>query len=91
VPMLMGRMHQYGLKNIAEIAPNGIEYELKRRYYAIAGTAYRPAIATLTSLVPTTQILFGNDDPFVPFESVFGATLYSDNLRMISEVTTSCP
>jgi predicted TIM-barrel fold metal-dependent hydrolase len=66
VPMLVGRMRQYGPKNIAEKAPNGIEYELKRHYYDIAGTAYAPAIAALKSLVPTTQILFGSDDPFVP-------------------------
>lgn len=66
VPMLLGRMHQYGPRNIAEKAPNGIEYELKRHYYDIAGTAYKPAIAALTSLVPTTQILFGSDDPMVP-------------------------
>jgi predicted TIM-barrel fold metal-dependent hydrolase len=64
--MLLGRMQQYGPKNIAEKAPNGIEYELKRLHYDIAGTAYRPAIAALTSLVPTTQILFGSDNPFVP-------------------------
>ena len=64
--MLLGRMHQYGPKDIPEKAPNGIEYELKRLYYDIAGTAYRPAIAALTSLVPTTQILFGSDNPFVP-------------------------
>jgi 6-methylsalicylate decarboxylase len=66
VPMLLGRMYQYGPKNIAEIAPNGIEHELKRLHYDIAGTAYRPAIAALTSLVPATQILFGSDNPFVP-------------------------
>ena len=59
-------MHQYGPKGIAEKAPNGIEYELKRLYYDVAGTAYRPAIAALTSLVPTTQILFGSDNPFIP-------------------------
>jgi predicted TIM-barrel fold metal-dependent hydrolase len=66
VPMLLGRMHQYGPKNIGEKAPNGIEYELKRHYYDVAGTAYRPAIAALESMVPATQILFGSDDPFVP-------------------------
>ena len=32
VPMLLGRMHQYGPKDIAEKAPNGIEFELKRLY-----------------------------------------------------------
>src|SRR5262249_35129932 len=31
-----------------------------------AGTAYRPPIAALTSLVATSQILFGSDNPFIP-------------------------
>jgi predicted TIM-barrel fold metal-dependent hydrolase len=75
VPMVLGRMHQYGPKNIAEKAPNGIEYELKRHYYDIAGTAYRPAIAALTSFVPSTQILFGSDNPYVPLaETAEGLT-----------------
>jgi hypothetical protein len=64
--MVMGRLHDYAPKNIAEIAPNGIDYELARLYYDIAGTAYPPAIAALTKLVPVTQILFGSDNPFVP-------------------------
>ena len=66
VPMVYGRMLQYGPKNIAEKAPNGVEYELKRLFYDIAGTAFRPAISALTSLVPTTQILLGSDNPYVP-------------------------
>jgi predicted TIM-barrel fold metal-dependent hydrolase len=66
VPMVYGRMLQYGPKNIAEKAPNGVEYELRRLYYDIAGTAFRPAISALTSLVPTTQILLGSDNPYVP-------------------------
>jgi 6-methylsalicylate decarboxylase len=65
VPMVMGRMYDYAPKNIAEKAPNGIEYELRRLYYDIAGTAYRPAIAALTKLVPVKHILFGSDNPFV--------------------------
>jgi len=65
VPMVLGRLHQYGPKDIAEKAPNGIEYELRRHYYDIAGTAFRPAIAALTSLIPTSQLLFGSDHPHV--------------------------
>jgi 6-methylsalicylate decarboxylase len=75
VPMLLGRMHQYAPKDIAEKAPNGIEFELRRLYYDIAGTAYRPAMAALMQLVPTTQILFGSDNPFVPLrETTQGMT-----------------
>jgi predicted TIM-barrel fold metal-dependent hydrolase len=85
--MLLGRMHQYGPKDIAAKAPNGIEYELKRLYYDIAGTAYRPAIAALTSLVPTTQILFGSDNPFVPLaetaEGMMKLGFSADDLREI--------
>ncbi|HEV2288623.1 MAG TPA: amidohydrolase family protein [Candidatus Acidoferrales bacterium] len=87
VPMLLGRMHQYATKNIADKAPNGIEYELKRLHYDIAGTAFRPAIAALTSLVPTTQILFGSDDPFVPLaetaEGMMKLGFSEDDLRLI--------
>lgn len=65
VPMMAVRMHQYAPQNLADKVPNGIEYELKRLYYDMAGTAYRPAIAALTALVTTTQILFGSDNPFI--------------------------
>lgn len=75
VPMMVGRMLQYAPANIRESAPNGIEYELRRLHYDIAGTAYRPAIAALTSFVPTTQILFGSDHPFIPLaETAEGVT-----------------
>ena len=73
VPMMLGRMHQYAPKNFAERLPNGIEYEIRRLYYDIAGTAFRPAVAALTSIVPTSQILFGSDNPFIPLaETVAG-------------------
>ena len=57
-----------GSKNIAVTAPEGVDYELARLYYDIAGTAYPPAVAALTKLVPVTQILFGSDNPFVPLQ-----------------------
>ena len=66
VPMIQGRLHTYAPPNIADVAPNGIDHELRRLYYDIAGTAHRPAVAALSRLVPATQILFGSDHPFVP-------------------------
>jgi predicted TIM-barrel fold metal-dependent hydrolase len=75
VPMVLGRMQQYAPKNMAETAPKGIEYELRRLYYDIAGTAYRPAIAALTSFIPATQILFGSDNPYVPLAETAGGML----------------
>jgi predicted TIM-barrel fold metal-dependent hydrolase len=66
VPMVADRIRQYASGTLAQRVPKGLEYELKRLYYDIAGTAFRPAIAALTGLVPATQILFGSDSPFIP-------------------------
>ena len=66
MPMVAGRMQQYGPKSFTQKGPHAIEDEVKRLYYDIAGTAFAPAIAALTALVPTTQILFGSDNPYVP-------------------------
>lgn len=66
LPMVAGRIRQYASAALSERVPEGLEYELRRLYYDIAGTAFRPAIAALTNLVPATQILFGSDSPFIP-------------------------
>ncbi len=65
-PMIACRMHQYAPADAAAKAPQGIDFELTRHYYDIAGTAYRPAVAALRSFVPVSQILFGSDHPYVP-------------------------
>jgi len=64
VPIVAARLTQYGPKDLAEKLPRGIDYELKRLYYDIAVSGYRPAIAALTGLIPTSQILFGSDFPY---------------------------
>jgi predicted TIM-barrel fold metal-dependent hydrolase len=48
--------------------PNGFEYELKRLYYEIANSAYQPALAAITSMVPISQIMFGTDFPLVAID-----------------------
>lgn len=67
IPMLAGRISQLGKK-----VPNGVEYELKRLYYEIANSANRSTMAALTNLVPTSQIMFGTDYPFVPIDITAG-------------------
>jgi 6-methylsalicylate decarboxylase len=66
MPMLYGRLHQYAPKDFRDRVPLGIDYEIKRQFYDIGGTAFKPAIAALRSIVPTSQILFGSDNPFIP-------------------------
>ncbi len=67
MPMLAGRIVQLGKrKDLAEKVPQGVEYELQRLYYEIANSANKSAMAALMNLVPTSQIMFGSDHPFVP-------------------------
>ncbi len=67
LPMLAGRLSHYSaeMKDLVDKMPNGIEFELKRLHYDIASSANPPAMAALMKLVPTSQILFGSDYPFV--------------------------
>jgi len=66
LPMVAGRIARQGsaVKELSEKVPNGVEYELKRLYYEIAGSANRPAMSALMNLVPMTQIVFGSDYPW---------------------------
>jgi 6-methylsalicylate decarboxylase len=67
VPMLAGRVVTLTkfLKNIADVAPQGVDYELQRLYYETANSAYAPTMAALLKYVPLKQVLFGTDFPYV--------------------------
>jgi len=51
-------------KNVAARVPNGVEAELKRFYYDTAQAAHPYALASLTKLIPVSQIVFGTDFPY---------------------------
>jgi predicted TIM-barrel fold metal-dependent hydrolase len=69
LPMVAGRIEHYSaLPAFKDKVPNGFATELKRLHYEIANSAHRPAIAALTSMVPTSQILFGSDFPLVAID-----------------------
>jgi predicted TIM-barrel fold metal-dependent hydrolase len=66
VPYLAGRIIQMSgqQKNLPQIAPQGIEAELKRLYYEIACNTHPASMAALMKLAPREQIMFGTDYPF---------------------------
>ena len=51
-------------KALAPRTPNGVAYELKRFFYDTAQAAHPFALASLTKLVPVSQIVFGTDFPY---------------------------
>lgn len=66
IPALAGRIvnGSKSRKDLADIAPEGIERELRRLHYDTANSASAPAMAALLKLVPASQVLFGSDFPY---------------------------
>jgi predicted TIM-barrel fold metal-dependent hydrolase len=53
-------------EEIAHRLPNGAVFELRKLYYDIANSTNPSSMAALMNLVPTSQMLFGTDFPYVP-------------------------
>jgi len=66
LPFLTERFVRLPLINkaLAGRVPHGVEHELKRFYYDTAQAAHPYALASLTRLVPASQIVFGTDFPY---------------------------
>lgn len=66
LPFLTERFVRLPLINKALVArvPNGVEHELRRFHYDTAQVAHPYALASLTKLVPVSQIVFGTDFPY---------------------------
>jgi predicted TIM-barrel fold metal-dependent hydrolase len=48
-----------------KVVPRGIDYELQRLYYDTANAGHKPNMAALLAYVPSTQVLFGTDYPYL--------------------------
>lgn len=48
-----------------EVAPQGIDHELKRLFYETANGYHAPNMAALLAYVPISQVMFGTDYPYV--------------------------
>ena len=66
LPFLTERLVRLPVQNPAmqPRVPRGVLTELKRFFYDTAWSAHPMALASLTKLVPATQILFGSDYPY---------------------------
>ena len=71
IPMLAGRVNFFhgNAKNAAMFAPNGIEAELKRLYYDTANATHPAPMAALLKLIPSTQVVYGSDYPYVAMDT----------------------
>ncbi len=65
MPILARRIVRTFPKDLASQVPNGVIYELKRQFYDTASASDPTALSALMSIVPTSQILFGSDFPFI--------------------------
>ena len=65
LPMLANRIARLFPKNLAAQAPNGVLYELRRHYYDTASASNPTSLSALMNLIPSSQILFGSDFPFL--------------------------
>ena len=67
IPFLAGRIvtQTKFIKTLNEVAPHGVDAELKRLHYETANAAYAPTMAALLKYVPLDNIMFGSDFPYV--------------------------
>jgi predicted TIM-barrel fold metal-dependent hydrolase len=64
-PMLANRMSRSFPKDLAAQAPNGALYEMRRQYYDTASASNSTTLNALLSVIPSSQVLFGSDFPFL--------------------------
>jgi predicted TIM-barrel fold metal-dependent hydrolase len=86
-PFLSERLERAGrLKHNEPHVPNGVMAELQRFYYDVAQAAHPMALASLTRMVPISQILWGTDFPFrfgVEYVKALGEFFSESDLRKI--------
>jgi predicted TIM-barrel fold metal-dependent hydrolase len=84
---ISGRINAFGLRHheYDAVLPHGVMYELKKLYYDIANSTNPSAMPALMNLIPTSQIMFGSDTPYVPIAVTAGGfdrMTFPDDVRL---------
>jgi len=77
MPVLAHRMARLFPQELLSQVPNGVLYELKRQYYDTADAANSSSLSALVNLVPSSQILFGSDFPFLSAQATASDLMHS--------------
>jgi predicted TIM-barrel fold metal-dependent hydrolase len=77
MPILANRIARLFPKELAPMAPSGVLYELKRQYYDTASATNPSSLSALTNLIPSSQIVFGSDFPFLSARDTAGDLMHS--------------
>jgi predicted TIM-barrel fold metal-dependent hydrolase len=66
VPALAGRVREMtrAMPQLAQVAPHGIDHELRRLHYETGNAASSPTMAALLDYVPVSRVMFGTDAPY---------------------------
>ena len=90
VPMLAGRIRtlaQREVKNLTEVAPDGVDAELRKLFFETANAAWPSSMAALLGYLPVSQLLFGTDFPFLTvgqnLQELRAGKLAADQLQRI--------
>jgi predicted TIM-barrel fold metal-dependent hydrolase len=64
MPFLIERFTRLSDRRLEKFTPEVVMTEFRRFYYDTAQASHRAALSALTTVIPTSQIVFGTDFPF---------------------------
>jgi predicted TIM-barrel fold metal-dependent hydrolase len=77
LPVLGRRIARLFPKDLVSQVPNGVLYELKRQYYDTADVSNPSSLSALVNLIPSSQIVFGSDFPFLSAQATASDLMHS--------------
>jgi predicted TIM-barrel fold metal-dependent hydrolase len=88
MPVLARRIAAFFARHeeLADRVPKGVLYELARLHFDVANSVNPSSLPALMNLVPSSQIVFGSDFPYVPIGATAGAL---DRFDLSDEVRRS--